>query len=434
MDCRCNHLSYLTTDLGGTTVRHVARYLTIPVIVGTAVMTSFETRSILSSCRAETPTSQRQFVIVPENELFDRIYGGWVGMLIGGLEGLPHEFKYLAEPRPTLPEFTFLDKGARSDDDNDIEWLHLWFTHKKGVLKIPYDDVVAIWKANMNTGVWRANKRARELMEEGVIPPLTGDVRYNEHAWYNLAGQFCVESYGLIAPGMPQTAADVGLHYARISVSQEPLQAAQFWTALVSRSFVSSASMVEALEDALKAVDPRSDMAQAVRDAIKAYQKHPTDWKAARLEIHQEWRGRRDWNDNSVPVNGAAVCLALLYGDGDFYQTLRYAMALGYDADCNAATAGTVVGVRWGFNRISKLPQFRMPDRYENRTRPQLPQEMTVSEQVGVLFQLAKQIIVEQGGEVIRKDGQTYYRILLQQPKVIEPLPENVKRPAPRNQ
>jgi hypothetical protein len=47
-------------------------------------------------------------------------------MLIGGLEGLPHEFKYNEQPRDTLPEFTFLEKGARSDDDNDFEWTHLW--------------------------------------------------------------------------------------------------------------------------------------------------------------------------------------------------------------------------------------------------------------------------------------------------------------------
>ena len=45
--------------------------------------------------------------------LLDRIYGGWAGMLIGGLEGLPHEFKYNEQPRDTLPEFTFLGTAAR---------------------------------------------------------------------------------------------------------------------------------------------------------------------------------------------------------------------------------------------------------------------------------------------------------------------------------
>ena len=53
-------------------------------------------------------------------------------MLIGGLEGLPHEFKYKEQPRQALPEFTFLEQGARSDDDNDIEWMHLWFMDREG--------------------------------------------------------------------------------------------------------------------------------------------------------------------------------------------------------------------------------------------------------------------------------------------------------------
>jgi ADP-ribosylglycohydrolase len=51
----------------------------------------------------------------------------------------------------------------------------------------------------------------------------------------------------------------------------------------------------------------------------------------------------------------------LLYGRDDFYRTLQYAMALGYDADCNAATAGAIVGVRLGFQHIAALPQFKMP-------------------------------------------------------------------------
>lgn len=399
------------------------------VIVAAHVLLPFGTDSSDWAAAEEIRTTTPQTVVISEAELFDRIYGGWVGMLIGGLEGLPHEFKYREEPSPVLPEFTFLADGARSDDDNDIEWLHLWFMHQKKTLKIPYEELVAIWKANMNKGIWVANKRARELMDEGLMPPLTGSVQYNQHAWYNLAGQFCVESYGLITPGMPQTAADLGLHYARISISQEPLQAVQFWTTLVSRSFVVSGPMADSLEDALHAVDPQSDMARAIQDAVDAYRKFPSDWKQARLEIHEKWRKQRGWNDNSVITNGAAVCLALLYGDGDFYQTLRYAMALGYDADCNAATAGTIVGVRWGFRRIAEHPQFRMPDRYENRTRPQLPQEIPVSEQARILFELAQQVILSQGGHRTREDGRTSYQILLQEPKLLEPLPESVKRP-----
>lgn len=50
---------------------------------------------------AEVGSEQQaaESVAVLRSELFDRLYGGWVGTLIGGLEGLPHEFKYIDEPR-----------------------------------------------------------------------------------------------------------------------------------------------------------------------------------------------------------------------------------------------------------------------------------------------------------------------------------------------
>ena len=362
-------------------------------------------------------------------ELLDHIHGGWVGMLIGGLEGLPHEFKYKEQPRETLPEFTFLEKGARSDDDNDFEWPHLFFMDKEGTLKLPYPRLVEIWKANINSGIWVANKKARELMDQGVVPPETGTVARNPHAWYNLSGQFCVESYGLIAPGMPQAAAEIGLHYAHIAVSEEPLQATEFWTSLIALRAFHEGAIEDAMQLALAAVDPKSAMAGVVADTRKAFQAHPDDWKAARQELHKKWRLELKWNDNSTPVNGAAVCLALLYGRGDFYRTLQYAMALGYDADCNAATAGTVVGVRLGFKHIAALPQFKMPDRYVNKTRPQLPSECKVSEQAETLLRVAERVILSNGGEAITIAAQPGYRVKLQQPRLIEPLPEKIHAP-----
>jgi hypothetical protein len=179
----------------------------------------------------------------------------------------------------------------------------------------------------------------------------------------------------------------------------------------------------DALQLALAAVDPQSCMAAVVADARTAFHAHPDDWKAARHELDAKWRKQRRWNGNSTPVNGAFVCLALLYGKDDFYRTLQYAMALGHDADCNAATAGTVVGVRLGFKRIAALPQYRMPDRYVNKTRPQLPAECKVSEQAETLLRVAEQVIVAHGGTRLAIAGQPGYRVKLQSPRLIAPLP-----------
>jgi len=359
---------------------------------------------------------------ISREELYDRIRGGWTAMLIGGLEGLPHEFKYKEQPRPTLPEFPLLPDGAWSDDDNDFEWTHLYFMDKEGALKIPYPRIAEIWKANMQRGIWNANKRARILMEEGVLPPATGDPKRNEFASYNLSGQFCVESYGLIAPGMPRTAGEIGLHYARIAVSGEPLQATQYWTALVSLMCVRASSVEEIVKEALLAADPASALAEAVADALRAFHDHPDDWKAARKVIYDKWLVARKLGDNSTPTNGAMVILAILYGGDDLYKTMQYAMALGLDTDCNAATAGAVIGARHGFKRIETLPGFKMPDVYRNKTRPQLPSECKVTDQVETMMRLAERVILENGGAKIDMTGKPGYRIQLQTPALLEPL------------
>jgi hypothetical protein len=367
-------------------------------------------------------------------QLLDHIRGGWTGMLIGGIEGLAHEFKYIQEPRNELPDYPFLPEGARTDDDNDFEWTHLFFMDKEGVIKLPYPRLVEIWKANMNTGLWCANQQARKLMDQGIVPPETANPSLNKFAPYNLAGQFCTESYGMIALGMPQTAADIGLHYAKISVSGEPLQAAQFWPALISLVAVSGKPVEELMGDCLHAIDPASAQAEAVRGAIECFHKHPTDWKAARRFFHEKWycpkeqpwnpkAQPRKWNDNSTPLNGAMVILALLYGGGDFYKTGQYAMALGYDADCNAATACAVMGTRIGFSAIEKLPRYHMPDHYLNLTRPQLPRESKVSDQATVMLRLCEKLILANGGDRADIDGQESYRIRLQTPRLLERLP-----------
>ncbi len=360
-------------------------------------------------------------------QLLDHIRGGWTGMLIGGIEGLAHEFKYIEEPRATLPDYPLLPNGARSDDDNDFEWTHLWFMNKEGALKIPYPRIVEIWKANMNRGLWCANREARKLMDQGALPPETANPASNSYAPYNLSGQFCVEAYGMIAPGMLQTAADLGLHYARIAVSGEPLQATRYWTTLISLVAVRNSPLEDLLRESLQAVDPASAQAEAVQGAIKAFHDHPGDWKAARRVFHEKWyvsrkepwnpdAQPRKWNDNSTPLNGAMVLLALLYGEGDFYKTGQYAMALGYDADCNAATACAVVGQRVGFAAIEKLPGFHMPDRYVNQTRPQLPKECKVSEQAELMLRLCEKVILANGGQRLSLGGKPGYRIRLQAP------------------
>ncbi len=178
----------------------------------------------------------------------------------------------------------------------------------------------------------------------------------------------------------------------------------------------------EVIMNALHAIDNKSSMTEVVNDAIELYHRYPDDWKVARQTIYRKWVIERKWNGNSTPSNGAMVILALLYGNGDFYKTLQYAMALGLDADCNAATAGAVTGVKMGFKKIAALPGFGMPDIFKNNTRPQLPPQMKISEHAEILMRVCERVILENGGSKITVNGKQGYRIITQKPAVNELL------------
>ena len=54
-------------------------------------------------------------------------------------------------------------------------------------------------------------------------------------------------------------------------------------------------------------------------------------------------------------VNLGLTMLAFLYGEGDYTKTLLYAVNGGYDTDCTAATALSILGIMAGAERT---PQF----------------------------------------------------------------------------
>ena len=59
-------------------------------------------------------TAGARTIEISREQLLDHIHRGWAGMLIGGLEGLPHENKYIDQPRESPPEFTFLSNPSVS--------------------------------------------------------------------------------------------------------------------------------------------------------------------------------------------------------------------------------------------------------------------------------------------------------------------------------
>lgn len=366
---------------------------------------------------------------IPADVVEDKIRGGFLGQIVGDLNGLKHEMKYILEPgnveryTPALPE------GGWTDDDTDIEWPYIVDIDESKNLLIPYTRMSEIWKRHINRRIWCSHLYLRQILDLGIDPPLTGRIEINPWADFNLSGQFVSESWGLISPGMPQTAARIGVHYTHVSVDAEAVQSTQMMDAMIGTAFLTS-DMEKILDAGAAAMDPTSVMSQIMADVRRWYKENPRDWRATRKLTKDKYSkyGGEDMRDrNGVWLNGASTIGALQYGDGDWVQTVRSAFNFGWDADNNAAASGTILGVIKGYT-VLMSQGWDVKDVYRNTSRDEMPANETITSYCDRLIRLMRQNVVEHGGSVAEVNGQSVYRIRTEKPANVERLPDRAEQ------
>ncbi|HEX3602084.1 MAG TPA: ADP-ribosylglycohydrolase family protein, partial [Lacipirellulaceae bacterium] len=359
---------------------------------------------------------------VNADDLEDRLRGGMLAQVLGNLNGLPHEFKYINSPGKVESYTPSLPDGAYTDDDTDIEWVYLREIVRTREVFLKPAQITSQWKQHINRRIFCANMYARGLMNLGIEPPWTGNIALNPWSDFNISGQFVCESFGLMAPGMPQTAAKLGLNYTHTAIDGEPAQATQLFTTMISTACIET-DLDKILDAGLAAVDPKSEIADIVKSVRELHHKNPDDWKATRREFKKRWQklGGVMRERNGYELNTACVIAALLYGNKDFVETLRFAFNFGWDADCDAATAATIIGVMKG-RRWMDQQSWDIKDVYRNTTRDDMPNDETLTGLENLVVEAARLTIEKNGGEQFTEKGQRFYRIHTEQPANIEPL------------
>ncbi len=363
-----------------------------------------------------------EFFEIPAGGLHDKIRGGLLAQLLGNLNGLKHEHRYIDEPGNVERYVPALPTGARTDDDTDIEWVYVSAMQQAGELFLPPDRIVSLWKSHINQRIWSSNQYVRQLMDLGIEPPMTGNRALNPWAEFNISGQFLAESFGLLAPAMPQTAARIGLHYTRVGIDGEPAQTTQMFNTMIATAFTTD-DLDHILKAGFDALDRKSEIRGIVENIRQWHGQNPENWRETRRLIKEEYTryggGARD--GNGYDLNTAATVASLLYGNGDFVETLIHSFNFGWDADNNAATAATIIGVIQG-ERWMQMQGWNIVDRYQNTTRPGLPSDETITSFGDRLIGLADLAIVKQGGQKTTNGSETTYRIRRQEPANVEPL------------
>ena len=190
-----------------------------------------------------------------------------LAQVIGNLNGLPHEFKYINEPGK-VEHYTPVAarrRRARTTTPTSSGSTSAK-SHAAATTSLPPTSIAALWKRHINRRIFCANRYARDLMDLGIEPPWTGNVGLNPWSDFNISGQFICESFGLMAPAMPQTAARLGLHYTHVAIDGEPAQATQLFTTMIATAFVET-DIDKILDAGMAAVDPKSEIADVVTDS-----------------------------------------------------------------------------------------------------------------------------------------------------------------------
>lgn len=278
-------------------------------------------------------------------ELRDRIYACWLGKNIGGTLGGPYENK---RALLDVKGFTTAPGEPLPNDDLDLQLVWLKAVNDLGPENVNSKVLGEYWLSwvtpNWNEyGVGKANLR------QGILPPMSGE--YNNHLWRDSNGAWIrTEVWASLYPGQPEKAIRMAFEDASVDHGfGEGTWAAIFVAAMQSAAFVIQ-DVRELLAIGLSKIPEDCRVARSVRLAMESYDAG-MDWKDCRNLLVKD---SEDLGWFQAPANVTFVVLGLLYGQGDFKQSMLYAINCGDDTDCTAATIGALMGIMVGTAGVPK--------------------------------------------------------------------------------
>jgi len=366
----------------------------------------------------ETVTERRLAV----SDYRQKMMAGWIGQMVGVGWGGPTEFRWTNKiiPEDQVPEWKPELVNVWGQDDLYVEMTFLRSLEEHGL------DVsmrqAGIDFANSQYDLWHANMAGRENLRHGIAPPDSSHPQFNSHA-DDIDYQIEADFSGLISPGLPNSVISLGEKFGRLMNYGDGLYAGQFVGCMYAEAFFEDDPQ-KIVEAGLKCIPQGSQYAEMVRDVIKWHEENPDDWEASWQLVNEKYHENPDYirclctvkgGDFNIDakINGAYILLGLLYGRGDFDQSIIIAMRAGQDSDCNPSNAGGVLFTTSDYNSLDdKYISALEQDKRFSYT------EYDFQTLADVSVKLARQIVVQSGGRIeINEDGEEVFVIPVQEPE-----------------
>lgn len=411
------------------------------------------------SSTTETPS-----LVISRQAYADKLQGFWLGQSLANWTGLVTEMDKIGGAGSTGIFYTRADWGAPdqpsiwgqgvpsqlsetiswvlrgpddiwgSDDDTDIEYIyqHLLYVHetskltaqqiRDGWLKHIYsdDNTPFINKdGERENYLWVSNQRAHDLMrEQGMLPPATSLPANNPH-YDMIDAQLTTEIFGLFAPGRPDVALEMAWLPIHTTARGNAAWAAEFYVILHALAVqVDTAVEVKpqlfAIAELARQRLPEGSYTAAMYDFVKAQYDSGVPWEKVRDSLYEKYQvNQEDGYDLTARqlycngcfasgINFGASLISFFYGEGDYKETVKLAVLMGWDSDNPAATWGGLLGFIYGEQVMQQLFGQPLSTRFNiHRTRGGFPNDgidnFQHMAQIGL--SIVDRVVKEQGGE-----------------------------------
>lgn len=233
--------------------------------------------------------------------------------------------------------------GVPIDDDIGYTILNLLVLEKYGK-EFTTENVADVWIKHLPFA-HSAEKIALENLKRGILAEKAGETQNPFTEW--IGGYIRSDAWAWASPGNPDKAAELAWRDAYLTHRGNGIYAAMFFAAVESAAFCVD-GIEEAILIGLEMIPPKCRLAEDIRWAL-AISGNIQNWKDVVIAVNGRFKGMSRVNANN---NACLVILGLLIGKKDFSTTIGNIVAMGYDNDCNAATAGSILGAMIGKKNI----------------------------------------------------------------------------------
>ena len=377
---------------------------------------------VLSSCN----TSSNDFIEISREKYSNQLYGFWLGQSIANWTGLITEMDKIGNigeiktgnfytrddwggiDRRSIWEDQSIDKSNikiefslrnqdevwGSDDDTDIEYMYQFLLNYFDTSVLSPSQIRDGWikhiKAEEENYLWVSNQRAFDLMNQGILPPETGEPSNNE--FYNMIdAQLTTEIFGLFSPTRPDFAIRMAELPIKTTARGEAQEIAEFYVRMHSlasnpKEFNSIKENIFWIANESRKYLSDNNYPAKMYDFTEALYNSGVTWEEARDSIYSRYQVEQkdgyDITSKNLYCNGcfaaginfASSLVSLFYGEGDIKNTIKIGTLSGWDSDNPTSTWGGLIGFLIGKEMIEKEFNTNFSSKFNiHRTRQNFP-------------------------------------------------------------